>query len=181
MWDAVIGWLNYNTGAVQGAVGLVLLFTLGAVLWYACETRKMRLEMHRPIVDMDLPEPEPGSGKGLKLIQSALQARAQMQLPQFDCLVSNLGLGPALDVEVSIVHELQVFNTGKIGALAKQSKTLVHFQGSARDTGQPNPVGDRIVARYWDVYRHEWKSQREIVYDPENSRADLGPLKVSRA
>ncbi|MDP2935857.1 MAG: hypothetical protein Q8O86_05140 [Dehalococcoidia bacterium] len=187
--DIAFGWLNINVGVVQAIATVALICVTGYYAWQtkqAVEAAKRQADasvkmagaLLRPIVDLDLPLPR----NGLQLIRHAVSAREEILSNDFECVISNLGVGPALDMEVSILHPFQIFNTAYVGALRPSTSAPIHFlletEGSE---GKGASAISSLVATYADVYGNKWKSQRDLVYDFENSRAKLGPLKVSRA
>ena len=188
---ALIGWLNNNGNAVQGAVALVLLFTLVAVLWYALETRKMRLEMQRqgldsfrPIVDLVLIEPKADAliNHGVCITKGEFQDYVDFEL-------SNMGVGPALELEVSLIHPTQVFITPERGGtLPRESMPItIHLKKEVNAPPRsPTPAGSSVVATYLDVYERKWESKRELEFhackdqfDTEEHRIVPGRLEVT--
>lgn len=75
---------------IDAGVGVVLLLTLGSVLWYAYETRRMRQEMERqrlaaiePIIVLEI---------------------VGWMVSSLDVMLSNVGKGPAFNIECSARH-----------------------------------------------------------------------------
>jgi len=181
-------WLNDNPGAVQAGVGVVLTLTLGAVLWYACETRKLAKEAREqryaacfPLVDAVFPGfLDLDSSEGL---DEALAAGAGECPEVRRAYVQNFGLGPALDVEFYIKGPGMQLRLWKVGALAvgqvspdpsDTKRGLLIWLEPIEGTGE-----SRILRiRYRDVYGRQIESTRRVTADRDERRLRTEPLEI---
>lgn len=129
------------------------------------EMQKQRLESLRPIIDVVL-APLVSSG----LVLESLRLKKGLFSDKLRWEVSNIGVGPALEVEVSLIHPSQVFNTYKGGTLQRESQpsTISLKEAANAPYSSPPPSGSSVVATYVDVYGRQWQSKRELTFDPDN-------------
>ncbi len=143
------------------------------------EMQSQRLESLRPIIDVLLPPPARAVYESY-LLEECI--RDGVFPNKMECAVSNIGVGPALAVEVSILSPTQVFETYAAGALAKESGsfTIRLIQQKERGADQSGRVDSSLVASYADLYGRKWKSRRDLSFDVDKGVIKHGHLIVTR-
>ena len=116
----MIEWLNDNPGAVQAGVGLVLTLTLLAVLWYACETRKLakeareqRLDLDRPYLLLEVRNLDALEWKDLNDPSAGEPDVAATYPKSVTYHVYNAGRGPAKEIVTTLLQPLVTFEERK--------------------------------------------------------------------
>ena len=167
-----------SSEAIQIGVGIVLTFTLGAVLWYAWESRKqakasmrMALEMERARCDAARPVMEVSTRRAMA--GELLVASTTRPPPVLNCELRNVGMGPALNVEVDIRdgngnvvgRRLGVFG---VGESIPQNLLAIRVLEQG--------VKGLLQVRYEDVFGNTWFSEYELSASEE--RVEFGPLSL---
>lgn len=134
----------------------------------ADEMKEQRQAAARPIIDIKV---QSSAEEGVRI---GVYIMMEGELPsEITCLLTNIGLGPAIDV-YPLVADL---NGGGVpyclGTIAVSEKT-----GEMRlFLGQRG--GRRVlVVNYQDVYAQRWESSREVSGDKEEGSFKIGPLRT---
>jgi len=105
---------------IQIGVGVVLTLTLGAVLWYACETRKLarearqqRLDADRPYLLIEALALEQIEWQEVKVADGAEPDPYAAYPKAIACRIHNGGRGPAKEVVVTLLQPLVAFERQK--------------------------------------------------------------------
>ncbi len=166
----------------EWVVAVVLILTLGAVLWYAWEARKQatasarmaeeteqaRYDSLRPVIDL-----APNEKRAADYIKQGLDKALPAEI---ECRLRNIGAGPALNIEFCMHHaEKQVGVPFKMGALGAGDSDPRghHLSLEAAQDGRGLKV---VRVHYEDVFHRTLVSWREVSLD-EDGELVIGPLR----
>ncbi|PYX06454.1 MAG: hypothetical protein DMG88_18305 [Acidobacteria bacterium] len=141
----------------QWVGNLILLFALFAAIWYAWETRKMRLQMIRPkLVFLTAPHPPAHMDDSASV----------------DLFLRNVGDGVALNVLVQRSEDNKFklrFEPEHIPILQKQEQVLLtirpaegHYQPDMKLILNDRSISLKIVASYVDVEGREFRTSTAV-------------------
>jgi hypothetical protein len=168
---------------IQTIVSIVLVvvqvLTLGALIWYAWETCGMRKLMDqqrrdnvRPIVDMEPLGVEASSDA--RLIERRIAAESGTYASGLKCKLRNIGIGPALDVEIDI----QLQHGGRL----RKGLGTIPAGAYASDHWNLAFVEDHgsfyLTVCYKGVFGNRFESKRRVEANKKNTSFDLGPLSI---
>jgi len=169
----------------EWVVAVVLILTLGAVLWYAWEARKQAAASARMAEEMREQRRDaarPVINIGLGSYERDLEARAKQALGKafpaaIQCQLRNIGVGPALNVRFQV-------DDGQGGSYLLQIGALE--AGEADKVQQHLTVADSTVEQerkllqvfYEDVFGNTVESRRDLSLS-EDGELVIGPLRTS--
>lgn len=145
------------TNTAQWIGNLILFLALLSAIWYALETRKMRLQMIRP---------------KLVFLMRAHVADTLADTTRFDLVISNVGDGAALNILIERVHdqEFQIrFDPEHIPVLRKGEQcqlAMLPVKGSYHPDlsvilDEPS-ISQKMVARYVDVQGRPFRTSTMV-------------------
>ena len=169
-----------NTGdGIQIGVGIVLALTLGAVLWYALETRKLareareqRLLSTRPILLLSPLAREDATGSAEAGLPLGFRGAVPDTTP---VRIINVGTGVAVEARVPYKLELQDPDERVIDYLRAGSDDVEHNFYLVPKEGRANQRVLRIT--YYDVFGNLYESTREFHKEPDSQLSQFTPLR----
>ena len=156
-----------------GLVGITLVYAVGAhrqanaSYEMAKEMREQKFESVRPIIEI-----QRGGDTDRRMSEEVAGSQGHTGYG-LSCKISNIGLGPALEIKSLVKTGADISEIRDFGVLTKGEKIYTGLLSQEQEDSRK-----ALVVIYNDIYGREFESSREVGYI-EYQGWELSPLKIS--